>query len=379
MEATEELDESAREVVSPSEASLHIRTGARKTRLVLPEKSGGATAPGKYSSSSWALLGFMRWILAFVVLMGHLEWFVPDSVFTRTLWAFGGKAAVVGFFLISGLSVGYSYVERPQGFYTRRLLRIYPLYLPAVLFSQFLVCITHPPLLFPHVTLIPGGIKTALANLVMLQNFVAYPIPYNSPLWSISCEVFYYLLAPVFFRLSRGVLIGLILASMLLFLFPANVLLYGYVVMVYLWAWLIGFLLACDMRRVIGPMLLGVIGGVLVFLSKKITAEPLSVVTYAAALGAIFAAPYLKFPQLLKNLMNWLGNLSYSLYLFQLPLCIFFYCIPHVRNVAILISSVILAAIAIYYVFDNWLKKMVWIPLVNPGSKGNTRRERPFE
>ena len=67
------------------------------------------------------------------------------------------------------------------------------------------------------------------------------------------------------------------------------------------------------------------IGGLLVFISKKETAEALSAVTYLVTFGAILAAHRFTLQADAKSLVNLLGDLSYPLYLFHLPLMILFF------------------------------------------------------
>ena len=324
--------------------------------------------PAKPTASSWAVLAALRWFLASIVMMLHLEdTFVPSNSWSHFIVSFGGKAAVMGFFLISGYSIAHSYGERPDGYFRRRFLRIYPLYCVAVLFTQFVVFITpSPAVCLNGYAYVSAGFLTSVANLLLLQQFIAIPLTYNIPLWTLSIEVFYYLLAPFLYRRPQIAIALLVVASMIAFQFPlTNPPLYGYLVLVFFWPWLIGFLVGQNQGRPTLPVILGLIGGVLVFISDKETPEPLSVVTYLVTFGAILTAPRFNLPKLVQKIANLLGDLSYPLYLFHLPLMIFFFKHFGVRGYPAFLTCVIGSTALLWYVFDEKLKRWFWIPLVD--------------
>lgn len=81
----------------------------------------------------WAILAGLRFLLALIVVGVHLARFAnPNSLICR-MAHLGGFTAVIGFLVVSGISMAASVERRPQGFLGRRVLRIYPLYLAAVL------------------------------------------------------------------------------------------------------------------------------------------------------------------------------------------------------------------------------------------------------
>ena len=144
-----------------------------------------------FDESSWAALAALRFAMASIVFLGHLWWFTDVPRPLHALGILGGKAAVLGFLLISGVSIGHSFAERPDGYFVRRFLRIYPLYFVCVCFTQFLIFALPSPYGVPRVTLLGSGWKTAAANLLFLQDFAAVAVTFNSPLWTLSVEVFY--------------------------------------------------------------------------------------------------------------------------------------------------------------------------------------------
>jgi peptidoglycan/LPS O-acetylase OafA/YrhL len=349
----------------------HWRTGAFSYARdeALPVIHRPTVSPQReltYTASSWAVLGATRFVLALIVFLSHLRWFVPPSAVLEHIGMLGDKAAVLGFFLISGASIAHSHRDRPEGFYRRRFLRIYPLYFVAIIVTEILT------LLYPHGIVCPDGrpllatgYLTAIANLFLLQDFIAIPMTYNLPLWTLSIEVFYYLLAPRFARWSESLIVGLIVLSLLTFHFQYLVgeRLFGFAALVFAWPWLIGFLLVRTTRRSL-PLALGVLGAIPVFLSRELTQPPLSVVTYLTVLVLIVAVPYASLPDLARRLTNWLGDISYPLYLFHLPLGLLAFMCMGLHQSFVLIGFILLMIVALYYLVDVYWKKVFWKPLV---------------
>jgi peptidoglycan/LPS O-acetylase OafA/YrhL len=114
--------------------------------------------------------------------------------------AFGATYAVPLFFLISGYCIHASnikYVKANKSlplreYYTRRLLRIYPPYFVALLFAvgvNYLMDVGHLP-----------GYRDLLIHLFSLQGFtVAYFNTINVVLWTISIELAFYAIYPLFY------------------------------------------------------------------------------------------------------------------------------------------------------------------------------------
>ncbi|MCL2450851.1 MAG: hypothetical protein FWD17_18055 [Polyangiaceae bacterium] len=145
--------------------------------------------PPSSGRTSWAVLAGLRFALAWVVLCTHLPWFSKDAIaWANRAASFGGKAAVVGFLLVSGYSIAASLSRGDDGFYRRCFRRIYPLYFFAVLFSTILEVMFHGHLTVPGNHFDSLGLPTVLGNVAMLQTFVVKPIPFDGPVWSLSIE-----------------------------------------------------------------------------------------------------------------------------------------------------------------------------------------------
>jgi peptidoglycan/LPS O-acetylase OafA/YrhL len=314
------------------------------------------------TASTWALLAFLRWVMAFNVMLFHLR-----GSFGRKIPLLGGKASVIGFFLISGFSIAHSYQEKPQGYLRRRFLRIAPMYTAAVLFAYFVVEWIVPPPAYAEMGVVytGAGFFTFLANLFCLQDFAAVPLSYDGPLWSLSIEVFYYLFAPALFRCPRAVPLVLTVGSMALFGMSPGVYDFGgYMAGIFAWPWLVGFLLGQKGVNLTLPIGLGLLGAALIVFNRAYTPEALSVFTYATVFGLIIAGPHVHLPAIVRTIANFLGDLSYPLYLLHLPLAILLYFRFGVRGYPALVSGIILLVIPMWWIFDEKLKRWVWMPVV---------------
>ncbi len=159
------------------------------------------TLPGNRISEVRALTG-IRGVAAMHVVFYH--YFVPTPLTTPFLCLLGhGYLAVDLFFSLSGFVMALNYGELfSQGvrlttwwlFLSRRIARLYPLYLLTLLIGTILVATGHLEY--------RGGplIRSFVPNLLMVQNWGSW-VSIDGAAWSISAEFFAYLLFP--FILSR--------------------------------------------------------------------------------------------------------------------------------------------------------------------------------
>ncbi|MBB3954548.1 acyltransferase family protein [Novosphingobium sediminicola] len=165
-------------------------------------------------------LDHFRWIAAFAVVCDHVRWIIFPNFESRGLhphFTLAEKAfffltrfglqAVVLFFVISGLLVGGSLLRKVQEgrFHTRnyaldRVSRLGVVLVPAVVWAAALQFAG-----YGLACQAPDNGATLLGNLVFLQNlgFVA-PLCNNHPLWSLSSEAWFYVIAPAFMLLWVG-------------------------------------------------------------------------------------------------------------------------------------------------------------------------------
>ncbi|AVK85256.1 acyltransferase [Lysinibacillus sp. B2A1] len=144
----------------------------------------------------------LRFFAALAVFMSH-SFILQNSDKTKPIFDrifFEGYLGVTFFFVLSGFILVYNYYDKFDNlntkkltsFYKARFARIYPVYI-----ASFLISI---PLILKEIpfNLIDFSIK-ALANIFMVQSFFSDRTIYfsfNWVAWSISDEMFFYLLFP---------------------------------------------------------------------------------------------------------------------------------------------------------------------------------------
>ena len=149
-----------------------------------------------------ALTG-LRFVAALVVVVSHYPELVPISGLAVALDRQGG-AGVNVFFVLSGFVLTYSYFDSfrntPRGsasFLRARLARIFPMHVAALI------------LVTPVILLIASerpSLRSWFVNVTMLQALI--PVKetqlWNIPSWSVSDELIFYCLFPVFIYLVLG-------------------------------------------------------------------------------------------------------------------------------------------------------------------------------
>jgi peptidoglycan/LPS O-acetylase OafA/YrhL len=319
-----------------------------------------------YSKASWAVLAALRFVLAMIVFDGHLGWLGLPSDLTAFLPRTSGRVAVLAFLLVSGVSVGHSFLERCEGFYARRFLRIYPLYFAAIVFTAFVMGLVPAPARFPGWQLGSVGWPTMAGNLLLLQGLAVIPLPYDGPLWSLSVEVWLYALTPLFARLPRAVLYGLMGASMFCFGFLGGDFLGGVPglgVLKWCWPWWIGFLLARDGRK-IPAFALGLLGAGSFWANAELAAGGWqNPALFVLCLVAVLWADLVKLPRIAQGLASFLGDASYPLYLFHLPMIILMFGRFGVRAEGAFMAVVLASAALLVVFYEGLGKRVFWKPL----------------
>lgn len=334
----------------------------------LPFKASlaGPICPGvKYSKDYWAILALFRFVLALAVVGHHLTIFgLPCAL--PELFRPIGKTCVLAFLLISGVSVGHSFSERPEGFYTRRFLRIYPLYFAAIAFSLVVMVLVPAPVHAPHHTFEGTTWFAVVGNLLFLQGLAVTWLPYDVPLWSLSLEIWLYALAPFLARLPRAVLPALAILSLAQFALTGGAVHVYYVrdFLALSWPWLIGFLLARQPRKALGVWL-GAAGSLVLFRHEFLTlsGKALCVAMYVSVLAAVLFAGRVRLSGWACRVGNFLGDVSYPVYLFHCPLIILLYVRFGVRSDLGFVAPVLVASAALAVWYDGWAKWAFWRPL----------------
>ena len=164
-------------------------------------------------------LDLIRVVAALIVLAGH----TAQSQVYRGPWPFSAlfqHAAVIVFFVLSGLVIGQATFSRPttlRNYAIARITRIVPVALPAVALGAVVMAIAWF-LGFAEILEPLGRERLDAPNapyplFLLSQLFGGYGPAWNPPIWSLSYEIWYYVLfgAAVFCKPAhRTLAIGLI-------------------------------------------------------------------------------------------------------------------------------------------------------------------------
>lgn len=144
-------------------------------------------------------------------------------------WLPHGEIGVAVFFVISGFVIALPFLKRPRSewrlgnFYMRRVRRIYPPYLLALV-----GCLMAAVLGIWRVHLPPGvSLSESFVAGCLYLNGVLFdsPSPFNPPMWSLEAEIQFYIIAPFLLllyrhspllsrRLATGVTFGLVMIAL---------------------------------------------------------------------------------------------------------------------------------------------------------------------
>jgi peptidoglycan/LPS O-acetylase OafA/YrhL len=261
----------------------------------------------------------------------------------------------LAFLLISGYSIAHSYNRQSAGFYRRRFWRIYPVYL----FCLGLCAISFLPDWKTFAA--PGGNVDLPPRIEWLnhalfgQGFWSYGMFCFAPSWSLSIEVFFYLLTPLFARCRSWVLIGLILVSAALHFVcqvynfdPVGGRKYGFAALVVCWAWLAGFIYyRHSSSRKAKSMLFA--------LPAVLSPGPSTVAT---ACGLLFWNR-VRLSAWLQACLHFSGEVSYPLYLVHCPVFWLIYRNFHSSAAWVYVVGCLLAACLVHLLIEwpiRWLR-----------------------
>jgi len=292
----------------------------------------------------------VRALAAFGVFVYHQRIGFLLSKYTGIKWfhlidAFGALYAVPLFFLISGYCIHLSnikYIKAGQklplvDYYKRRMLRLYPAYFVAILFSLAVTNIVEHTLLVSKADL--------FIHFFLLQGFTIYYFNgLNVVLWTISIEVALYILYPLFyyirskFSLNQALIFTFIVSCISIAYFSAQstIELYQRYFVTNMWfAWCCGALLAdkkilneSGLKKPVYKIIYAVILVTFIFL-RIFDFPKLAIIDYQIKI-LFWTAPLLfvlsgekwfsRQNSIFIKLLKWLGVSSYSLYLFHEPL-----------------------------------------------------------
>ena len=268
--------------------------------------------------AEWAVLAGVRFLMALAVVVYHLS-IVRTTASVPLLDQLGGLGCICGFLAISGYSIAHSVTTQPRGFYARRAWRIMPTYYVGLVLAILPYWLPDPP--HPFRIHFPD-FKTSelVGSLFLVQNWITDKIPIYGPSWTLAIEWWFYVLAPLFIRLPNAVIAFIIVVSIVFQkvalengMFPVHNYNWGIPAMMLLWAWLAGFLYYRARRY--SAFLLVLVG----YWAVNRFSDLSPAAYLIAALAVVVAKTLPRMPAVLARVLNYLGDLSYPLYLVHVP------------------------------------------------------------
>jgi peptidoglycan/LPS O-acetylase OafA/YrhL len=312
------------------------------------------------NASQWAILAALRFFLAATVALGHFALFVrndPTRMFGDGYLNPG--SAVFGFFILSGFSIAASVEREMSGFFRRRFVRIWPLYLATIAFGLAVQLLAPGGFTLPlgsHVP--PASGMMIFASVLMLQTVIAGPVPFVGQIWSLSPEWWHYMIAPLLKNFGNWLLGIWIVISLIAFLTinpppgaGVDVLRHGLPFLNLSWLWITGFVY----YRLRGtPLSFLVLAAPSVFAATvgHFTGAPLFISIFVLVMSSEFKLS----PRLIKA-GNFLGDLSFPLYLFHFPAMILALRLGSDRSI-ITLGSMLVVSLAALYLVDYPSRKL---------------------
>jgi peptidoglycan/LPS O-acetylase OafA/YrhL len=304
------------------------------------------------TNSEWTVLAGLRFLLALLVVMTHSEVVAPGSIVDIML-GHTGYPAVFGFLMISGYSIAHSIKKSPDGYLIRRIKRIYPTYLCALAFSTLVLVDGPLRLPFGQVLVAPSW-HVFIGNLFMLQGILVPVIPVNGPLWSLSIEWWCYILAMLLIRFNNRISVAVMIASFCAMIVYSKH--FGYVtasqyplgwnVFLIAWAWLSGFVYNRDPSKL--NFMLMLMLPMLMF-ELYLPLQFGSMVIAGSACMILFAKHIEIRSATVSKALNFLGNVSYPLYLIHDPMMWFIAAKTPIRHGSLIVAIIIAILLAGYY------------------------------
>lgn len=291
-------------------------------------------------------LDFIRFTSAFVVFISHAA---ASYASGGLFWQVGGfsQEAVITFFVLSGFVISYTVDARESSatsYYVNRFARVYSVVLPALLltFVADIVGSTFHPGLYESLTDYSGdGRSWQFLSGVLFINQIwsnSLRIGTNFPYWSIAFEVWYYVVFGIAVFVPKrwvlpAVMIALAIAGpRISVLFPIWLMgCVGYSLCTrcpldrrlgsFVWAGSLGLLVVCKWTMCAQGTL---------YHEFATTPQRLWDYGYYYIVGSLFAANLVGFHGMandsgcvsdrLGQVVKWLGERTFSLYLFHMPL-----------------------------------------------------------
>jgi len=312
------------------------------------------------------ILQVYRGIAALVVVIHHT---IPSILFFNGLdndillqVSSYGKLGVDFFFVLSGFIIAYTNLGRGGGvkdYFLRRTTRIYIPYLPIGIAMMILYWIM-------------PNMSASDRDFSLINSLTLFPIgnPALSVAWSLSYEMFFYLLFLICIWNRRYFHVLVFFWSLLIFISLAGDIKFNsFLFNFYILEFFIGYILAYGMVRNKWKLYAGIM--VLILgINYLVLPDPLSNLTIAVGFSALIfvSIAFYDFRLSSNHLLMLIGTSSYSIYLIHNPLQSLLVrrltFIPDEHVIWIVLFIVLIASVIIgyiyYFVFEKKLTKLIY-------------------
>jgi len=290
-----------------------------------------ALAPTReITAATWSLLAGWRFVLAVIVVICHLTVFLEPGqrAWLRWIQLIGGHDAVLCFLLISGASIASSYKRQAGGFYRRRMRRIIPVYGIALFLGIAVSVVAGGSIAVNEVEFPAPTFGQAVGNVFFLQGITCDTIASNNVLWTLSLEVWLYLLTPILAKSSR-LCVGMFTVSGFLYVLSYTLgigvwwdLRWGGAFVFLAWPWLAAFFYIFHTGRSLAGGVLFVMTVATIYCLNPHTHGRVGMLLALVTLGLLILDPPSTLHPGSGKLLDALGDLSFPLYAFHYPLFI---------------------------------------------------------
>lgn len=303
----------------------------------------------------YVVIGHARWLLwegysiGFKLHMEHYSTLEKCFVYFLSIFKFGHEA-VIFFFVLSGFVIHLNYIDKLGDFsktrkniltfYFKRFKRIYPALIVALLFT--FICDVFISIIYPeyltssteHLTLnefisFNHGKSAIIGGFLNLGGLGMPIFGSNGPLWSLSYEWWFYMFYPfLYFRVKTKSIVFYLVIFTLAFLSSFNIIEFVFLKKVFigLASWSLGCILAEVFlkRAVINlfQLITTLFAVLIIHLKYPVFGHDFTM----AIVFTILIGFCLRFEHKVNKIfkLQWLGEVSYTLYIFHFPLLIVF-------------------------------------------------------
>lgn len=305
----------------------------------------------KVNTNVSSFLNLMRAFAAFLVLIGHLRAFIlvpygnveVSNIIIKFIYLISGfgHQAVMIFFVISGYLVGGEALSKYfnkeintvyiKKYLIKRFSRIYIVLVPALIIGFTLdylgVFIFHDLYSnFFHISSMNYNVLNRLSfdvfigNLFSLQTILVPTFGSNGPLWSISNEIWYYIVFIMMIIVNKFKLINLMVITLLVFLFIFNS-----SILYYFLLWILGAITYLIKKNYVNQylsLLLFLFSLILSKVSGSFFADLFIGLSFVVLINSLKEKKEIMFIGYLSKtkFIDTIAEFSYSTYLFHFPI-----------------------------------------------------------